>query len=223
MDFLQAEIIRKRKEIETIAQKNGSSKYVKRADVERHREEMYLKEQHELELSRKEKRLTDEQSKIKQQPKIEIQPISLATIDESFDNADIIKRLRLRGQPIKLFGESDIERIQRLKKCEVNDIRQTNGQTNELRALLQAGEKGLTEDLLKGIAPNKPKDEENDKYADVDTSVINLTLLKENPSQASFLITIYLKRITREWGLNLQNRKDEIKRSVDGKLKTGKN
>jgi pre-mRNA-splicing factor 18 len=223
MNFLQDEIERKRKAMQSFAQKTGISKYAKRGDLERMREEQYLIEQRETELLRQEKR-----QKLEQLTKPEInqsilsdriEPISIKAIDETFNVDDIIKRLRLRGQPIKMFAETDQERILRLKGCEVNEIR-ASGQTSELRALLLAGEKGLTEDLLKGLAPSKPIKEEVHKDAEVDTTQISLDLLKSNQKLITVLIAIYFKRVTTEWAIFLSNRSDEVKRSVDGKLKT---
>lgn len=40
-------------------------------------------------------------------------------VTESFDSFQVIRRLRERGEPIRLFGETDYDAFQRLRKIEI--------------------------------------------------------------------------------------------------------
>jgi pre-mRNA-splicing factor 18 len=216
MDFLQAEIEKKRKALDEYTLKTGKSKYVKRGDLEQFREEAYIREQREKEeLKVKEYLALSEAAEKKRAYTASV------NINETFENEDVVMRLRLRGQPVRLFGESNEERIVRLKECEVKEIR-VKGQSNELLAALRSQEKGMAEDLMKGKQPETIK-EVNEvaqvAEADVDTTKINLELLKSNAKLTALLIVIYFKKVNTDWGVYLQDRDEEEKRMAEGRLK----
>ena len=49
---------------------------------------------------------------------------------------EVIKRLRERGQPIKLFGESDEDTCNRLRQLEISEPDATNGIGNDFKAAM---------------------------------------------------------------------------------------
>lgn len=183
---------------------------MKRGDLERMREEEYLRKQREIEAKRiaEKRKLEKEVEKVApKKPKVEKVVLTYDNITENI----LVTRLRARGQPIKLFGESFEQRLERLKEVESKEERHVQV---TFANFMQAKEKDLTDEILLG----KTMDENIDKDADVDTSPISVDLLKDDREKALYLIPIYLKRMLRIWAQVLQERPDEVKRSTEGKL-----
>ncbi|ORZ39289.1 Prp18 domain-domain-containing protein [Catenaria anguillulae PL171] len=61
---------------------------------------------------------------------------------------EVIRRLRARGQPIRLFGESDAERIVRMRNIEADADDSDKGQRNEYARQLARTEVGLELEML---------------------------------------------------------------------------
>ncbi|KAI8895480.1 Prp18 domain-containing protein [Globomyces pollinis-pini] len=186
------------------------------------REEEYFREQ---EKERKEKEVKSASSHISQkdrkQTPVEKDTTNISVVKQQtfeLDETQIVSKLRQLDQPIRLFGETDEERLVRFKKL---DSMEERAEPVLFSHLLQATEQDLTEDLLQGVKPDEPvRKELLDKDAEVDTTIICLKLLKEEREKNLILMTVFLKRLIREWGLNLQKRPDEEKRSPQGKLAT---
>jgi pre-mRNA-splicing factor 18 len=135
---------------------------------------------------------------------------------------DIFKRLRAKGQPIRLFGESEQERWRRLGRVEASDDREL-GQKNDFKALMEATEEEM--ELLKhyGLAskdsagtttikPKKLKDIDNPEY---EPERIRSELLSSDPELLHRLISVYFKRLHKEWERKLQERPDEERLTDD--------
>ncbi|KAH9251281.1 hypothetical protein BASA81_010834 [Batrachochytrium salamandrivorans] len=250
MDILKAETERKRT---ALASAVGSqpSKYIKRADLEKIKAESYHRNQADLARHRSERLPTPsvpssantglasgslEEGCVSAHPSASL--VSNATEmakdkavqDEkkgneeliNLDEDEIIRRLRARDQPIRLFGESNQSRLGRLRKVESTEER-TDGQRNDLRDLLQAADKGLAENLLRGQG-SQDQDSQFEKrkaknlFKDIDTSIISLELLQDDRATTCNLISVYIKRLLLEWGNSLQSRPDEQRRTTQGKL-----
>ncbi|KAJ3275948.1 mRNA splicing protein prp18 [Terramyces sp. JEL0728] len=204
-----AEIEKKKKQQQEAASKIGS-KYVKRGDLERMREEEYLRKQRELEAKRiaEKRKLAVEVEKVApKKPKVETVVLTYDNITEDI----LTVRLRARSEPIKLFGEAFDQRLERLKEVESKE--QRNVQVT-FSNFMQARETDLADDLLLG----KPVEEDVDKDANVDTTPISMELLREDRERTLALIPIYLKRVLRVWAQTLHQRPEEVKRATQGKL-----
>ncbi|KAI8853516.1 hypothetical protein BC829DRAFT_424649 [Chytridium lagenaria] len=68
---------------------------------------------------------------------------------------EIIGRLRARGEPIRLFGETDRDRVRRLKVLESREER-TEGQRNDFQSLLDSADRGLALELLRNRVRSRP-------------------------------------------------------------------
>ncbi|KAL5039316.1 hypothetical protein BDV3_002673 [Batrachochytrium dendrobatidis] len=255
MDILKAETEKKRKALAS-ASKGLSSKYIKRADLNKIDIENYHKNQVETERLRKLRLLsvnpasetlstginvndtlntsmtlelpavstlsdvetTQKMTKAAQDTKDDNDNEQLINLDED----EIIRRLRARDQPIRLFGESNQQRLGRLRKVESTE-ECTNGQRNDFKDLLQAADKGLAETLLRGKG-NQEADAQFEKkkaknpFKDIDTSIISLELLQADRDTTCNLIAVYIKRLLLEWAKELQSRPDEQRRTTQGKL-----
>ncbi|KAJ3292991.1 mRNA splicing protein prp18 [Borealophlyctis nickersoniae] len=254
MDFLKAEMEKKRKALDQL-EKDGK-KYIKRGELERLREQQYREEQEREEQRRREKQARDlaavgagtRSPKTGKEGSLAGRgsPALGAKASEStvggtesgdddddgtynISNEDILRRFRARDEPIRLFGETDRQRIRRLRKLEAMEER-TEGQRNDFRAALQKTDKALAmENMIRksstGDASEEVEDQFERKKRDgekevVDTSIISLDLLQKDPEKVRSLIGIYFKRVLKEWERTLNARPDDVKRSTQGKLQS---
>ncbi|KAF9971497.1 mRNA splicing protein prp18 [Actinomortierella ambigua] len=141
---------------------------------------------------------------------------------------EVIRRLRARGQPIRLFGETDQQRKIRLRALELVEDR-SEGQRNDFMRALENAETELHLEVLGQTADSsssKKKDKTKDKAGgaqdskQLDTSEISTKLIQKDQDKLYVLLYTYFKRRLREWEYDLDERPDEIKRSTAGKLAT---
>ncbi|KAF9153588.1 mRNA splicing protein prp18 [Mortierella sp. AD011] len=131
---------------------------------------------------------------------------------------EVVRRLRARGQPIRLFAETDQQRKIRLRALELVEDR-SEGQRNDFMRAMENAETGLHMEALAKDSKQEKK-EKTDITKDIDTSEISIDLLQKNQDKLYVLIYTYFKRLLREWEQDLDMRPDEIKRSTAGKLAT---
>ncbi|KAJ2803613.1 hypothetical protein H4R20_002816 [Coemansia guatemalensis] len=135
---------------------------------------------------------------------------------------EVVKRLRARGEPIRLFGESDEQRRRRLRHLELSEEK-TDGQQNEFRRMMAQVEAGAMLESLKRQA-NMDDDEEEkrrQKFAmlmEYDVSDISLELLRTDMDRLNTLLYVYFKRLLYEWGDYLASRPEDERRSAEGKM-----
>jgi pre-mRNA-splicing factor 18 len=118
----------------------------------------------------------------------------------NISNEETIRRLRLKGQPIRLFGESDKERRLRLRALELIEEKggEKGGGTNDFKKALEDVE--LSErverhiDAARDGGKGKEKEKEGERGG-----VIDLTLIKSDPDKLYPLIYYALKRTLKEW------------------------
>ncbi|KAG0233675.1 mRNA splicing protein prp18 [Actinomortierella wolfii] len=138
---------------------------------------------------------------------------------------EVIRRLRARGQPIRLFGETDQQRKIRLRALELVEDR-TEGQRNDFMRALENAEAELHLEVLgQSDTSGKKKDKNKDKASgqeskQLDTSEISTKLIQKDQDKLYVLLYTYFKRRLREWEYDLDERPDDIKRSTAGKLAT---
>ncbi|KAJ2519087.1 hypothetical protein H4217_002912 [Coemansia sp. RSA 1939] len=139
---------------------------------------------------------------------------------------EIVKRLRARAEPIRLFGETDAQRRQRLRQLEVSEEKRgISGQQNEFRRALAQVEAGAMLEDLKRQSRTDDTDGEDVKrqrkyrlLMDHDVSAISLDLLRTDANQLHTLLYVYLKRLLYEWDDYLATRPDDERRTAEGKL-----
>lgn len=128
-----------------------------------------------------------------------------------------------------MFGESDRDRLIRLRRIEATE-ENTEGQHNDFRAALAAAERKLLEENLKGAQQrtsecsdqegegedpsSNAKTKEDDQ---LDTSIISLELLQSNLPETCRLIRVYFKRLLREWDTYLDSQPEEERRTAQGR------
>lgn len=153
----------------------------------------------------------------------------LSTKPEAFNisNPEAVRRLRAKGQPIRLFGESDSERRLRLRALELIEER-SEGQRNDFMRALEGMDKGLdlaelqrqggggssnpALDRLKNGAvkegsANPGSDSENPDSPAEGTSKtsaeqygeVDLALVRKNPAKVYPQIYYGIKTVLKEW------------------------
>ena len=198
MDALKAEIALKRKTVEGNV---GSrpTKYMRRGDIER------LKQEEEQKAKQEQARVVQEETRNKDEvvvteqakPVVESRDSSSPIPESSFNisNEETIRRLRAKGQPIRLFAESDRDRRLRLRALELieekGDDRQS-GQNDFKKALEDV------ENVERELR-NKSKGKRKDDAEEPNTGVLDLALIKTDPDRLYPLIYYALKRTLKEW------------------------
>jgi pre-mRNA-splicing factor 18 len=129
---------------------------------------------------------------------------------------ETIRRLRAKGQPIRLFGESDKERRLRLRALELIEEKghERHGGQNDFRKALEEVE---TREREMKAKEGQVKDKKKDVSA-AGTEVLDLDLLKTDKNRLYPIIYHAIKRILNEWKEAMDERPESVKRTTQGKL-----
>ena len=220
MDALKAEIATKRKAIQDDVQ--GPSKYMRRGDLERLKVEQEQKAREEGEklaashvsacvfyplspfhlISFHWRKQVGSSRASTNSPLPDSAAEPATTNPESsynLSNEETIRRLRVKGQPIRLFGESDRERRLRLRALELieeRDQERQGGQNDFKKALedVENVEKLMNKNVDGSSSAGKRKDETKDSV-----DILDLDLLKTDPQKVYPIIYYSLKRRLKEW------------------------
>jgi len=122
--------------------------------------------------------------------------------------SECIRRLRAKGQPILLFGETEKERRLRLRALELLDERdgKVGGGTNEFKKALEEAQKAMDYRDMDGRAKGKGKGREGEGQGEdedeasaskrrrrEEPEILNLDLVKSEPKKVYPLIYYALK------------------------------
>ncbi|GJJ08543.1 hypothetical protein Clacol_002761 [Clathrus columnatus] len=225
MEALKAQIALKRKVLGEETD-NGSrpTKYMKKGDVEKIRlqQENERRERETREQSEKEK-YTEAQLENLARTSKSPGPSSVTPEPSkpegtfNVSNEEAIRRLRLKGQPIRLFGETDKDRRLRLRALELIEEKEKGGGTNDFKKALEDVENMQREERASNAKRDVSAGKEKEKLEER-TSVIDLGLVKTDPDRLHPLIYHALKRTLKEWEEFMDQRPDHIKHSMQGRL-----
>ncbi|KAB5589850.1 Pre-mRNA-splicing factor [Ceratobasidium theobromae] len=236
MDFLKAEIAAKRKSAD---ESNARpQKYMRKGDIERLKREQQEQEEANRfareEQERKEREVVENKyaTSSKSKSNSPFPDTGTPGDGEAFNisNEEAIRRLRQKGQPIRLFAETDRERRLRLRALELIEERGERGSSqNVFKKALEQMEGTLDKEEIERRAGHvdkgkQPGDEGATKAdtpkpaAAEENTIIDLALIKSNPDKLYPLIYYALKRVLKEWEQSMAERPDHIKRSTQGKL-----
>jgi len=219
MDSLKALVAEKRKALQDDSAR--PKKYMRKGDLERVREEQEAK-------AREEKRIAEEEIKREEEAKEAAKAAKKVTRtstplrdtespnpESSFNisNEETIRRLRAKGQPIRLFGESDKDRRLRLRALELIEERdhERQGGHNDFKKALEDVE-SVEKELQSKNTKGKKKGES------MNVGVLDVNLIKTDPDKLYPLIYYALKKVLKEWEEAMDERPEHIKRSNQGKL-----
>ena len=151
MDFLKAEIARKKRKLEEDKLINQDKKYFKRGDL--HAKEVERATQEAKEKEQKHKEEAEELRKFKEEGKAKSKscftfsnaisnqrcPVFFAEATVSAESfpllprVEVMRRLRERLEPITLFGEDEDEACKRLRNLEMNEPEKVEGIRNDFK------------------------------------------------------------------------------------------
>lgn len=130
-------------------------------------------------------------------------------------NADeISRRLRLKGEPIMIFAETENERVERLREAELHEEHgKQNSRTDYLKAL-----EGTETDL--SLSAERAQDPPRMREGVGMDQVLDLSLLRKDPAKLYPMIYYTLKGLFADWEADLAERPEEMRLSTDGRLHT---
>ncbi|XP_031571716.1 pre-mRNA-splicing factor 18-like [Actinia tenebrosa] len=227
MDFLLAEIDRKKKQLDQ-NEVTSNKKYFKRGELAAKQAEEYKRKQ---ELKRKEKeeryeKNTEEEGAFlpNKKRKGEDQEGKKQVL---MPREEVIKRLRERGEPIRLFGETDEEAYQRQRRIEMMAPEINKGFRNDLRAAMEKIDQEYLADLIKqGDGITHDKDEEDQVLLHKKIKKVTFDEIQElaqgmgkgDAKLDQEVILKFVEFLLDQWEQELNNKPEEIKRTLEGKL-----
>ena len=125
----------------------------------------------------------------------------------NISNDETVRRLRTKGQPVRLFGESDKERRLRLRALELIEEKghdRAGGQNDFRKALedVESAERELKDRTSVSDAGKGKKKGD----AEGEGGVLDLGLIKTDPDKLYPIIYFALKRTLKEWEESLAER-----------------
>ncbi|KAB0407073.1 hypothetical protein E2I00_018045 [Balaenoptera physalus] len=207
MDVLKSEILRKRQLVEDRNLLVENKKYFKRSELAKKEEEAYFErcgykipEFDCFQLSDKiQPKEEDQKPLTSSNPVLELE-LAEEKLPMTLSRQEVIRRLRERGEPIRLFGETDYDAFQRLRKIEILTPEVNKGLRNDLKAALDKIDQQYLNELVGGQEPGE-EDTQNDLKVHEENTTIE---------ELEFLLGV--------WAKELNAREDYVKRSVQGKL-----
>lgn len=121
-------------------------------------------------------------------------PSSSSTFNIS--NEEAIRRLRAKGQPIRLFGESDRDRRLRLRALELIEEKEheRHGGQNDFKKALEDVETRAQKEMAE-----KARKKEGREGREGGVEILDLGLIKTDPDKLYPIIYYALKRTLKEW------------------------
>ncbi|KAK2190179.1 hypothetical protein NP493_87g03010 [Ridgeia piscesae] len=194
-----------------------SKKYFKRGDLAVKQEEEYLKKYKKNLLI----------NKPKQADKSDAVASSSQTGQEEkhrLSRKEVIWRLRERGEPITLFGETEEEAFQRLKKLEMLEPEVDKGFKNDMQTAMDEVDRVYLKEVLKSAGCDPTVARSTDvKVKDDIVSIEEIlksaeSLGKGDTALDCDVILNFLKLILKKWGDALNSRDVQDKMAFRGKL-----
>jgi len=229
---LRAEIERKRKNVESMNVLLPERKCFRRGDLEAKHEEAYWKNYY----------LKSDDNSSKASSSIDDTNEKATALNEKFQlssRTDVIKKLRERNQPIRLFGESDLDSYRRLRLLETTEP-ELKGQRNDFKVamdkidreylalILHANNPSRSEETntddkddeteVGPPIPNQPEEVKEDSGYDLPDIIEQIkTTRKGNRAYDCQVVLNYFKFILKKWSQELTLRELDEKKNCTRK------
>ncbi|CAG5123698.1 unnamed protein product [Candidula unifasciata] len=219
MDVLKAEIERKKRQLqENNLINDPKRKYFKRADLEAKQAQEYWKKHSNTARSENSSQADEgHESATSGEGKTSDRLTQLP-------RKEVIRRLRERGEPIKLFGEDDIDAYRRLKKLETTepDV-QGEGFENDFQAAMEKVDQDYLNEIIKSTGGDEAKQSIDVSVKDDGTTLEDLARMRQELGQGDKdknheVVLRYFKFVLKKWGEKLNQRSEEEKRTIKGKM-----
>ncbi|KAK5928169.1 pre-mRNA-splicing factor 18 isoform X3 [Gymnodraco acuticeps] len=218
MDILKAEIARKRKLIEDKSLIDDNKKFFKRSDLARMEQEDYF-----IRCGYKNDNKEEDEPSTSAKPVLTLE-LTEEKLPMSLSRQEVIRRLRERGEPIRMFAESDYDAFQRLRKIEIQTPEVNKGLRNDLKAAMDKIDAQYLNEIVGGTEPGEVDTQHDLKVHEENTTIEELevtlgrTLGKGDDNGDQDVIDKFLRFLLGVWAKDLNRREDHVKRSVQGKL-----
>ncbi|OWR41432.1 pre-mRNA-splicing factor 18 like protein [Danaus plexippus plexippus] len=218
MDILRAEIAKKRKQLEEKDILRPAKKYFKRSELLAKEHEEYLKKYCPSITNNEEDNETENAEKAKKQENETDQTESI-----SLPRAEVVKRLRDRGHPIVLFGESELQSFKRLRRIEIQEPEANRGFRNDFQeAMEQVDQAYLDEILALGTQNDSEKLQKEDALDDSVTyeyiQEMSVTMGKGDRNHDMNVIMTLLQFLLKLWGQQLNAATGDQKTAIKHKM-----
>ncbi|XP_056653310.1 pre-mRNA-splicing factor 18-like isoform X4 [Monodelphis domestica] len=164
MEKLKAEICQKLKLVEDQNLLGERKKYFKRSELAK-KEEAYF-ERSGYKIQPKEK---DQKPLPSPNPVLEVEPAE-GKLPVTLSRPQVLRQFRERGEPVRLFGETDYDAFLRLRKIEILTPEVNKGLRNDLKAALDKIDQQDLDEMASGQEPG-----ENDTRNDLKVHEENIT------------------------------------------------
>jgi pre-mRNA-splicing factor 18 len=227
MDLLKQEIERKRKELAEASANCNGKKYQKKGDLISAQTKIYIEKRFGKQKEDEEDNEKDELKSSNYSSKYDRNKLlqkSNETEKKILPRSEINRRLRERGQPICLFGETDTDAAKRLKIVETNEPREV-GMRNDFKTAMDKSEQESLNEIMNSIETNKDRDatkSQTEVEIKDDAVTFNeiLELSKDPTNNGNQLVLKYCKFIVKKWGQELNNRSLTEKLTTKGRIET---
>ncbi|KAI1294871.1 Pre-mRNA-splicing factor 18 [Halotydeus destructor] len=226
MDFLKAEIARKRKLLQEQSIVGPEKKFFKRSELIKKEEDDYWDRQRVL----KGKHQDDEDEATSSTTLLTSVVKDDGEEERILNRKEVVRRLRERNEPISLFAENEIMAYKRLKQLELLEPEHNRGLRNDYQAAMDKVDQSYLDELLKsgGVGDDDKKTNANDvKVVETNTSIDEIKVMaatlgrkKDDLKRDSEVVLVFWKFLLELWGKRLNERLDEDKTSTAGKIQS---
>ncbi|XP_019871019.1 pre-mRNA-splicing factor 18 [Aethina tumida] len=211
MDILKAEIARKRKLLEEKELLGSDKKYFKRG-------ELIAKEKDEY--HQKYSLVKEETNKVTTS---NTDSASEADVQSNLPFKEVMARLRDRGEPIILFGETELDTFKRLRKLELLEPEVNKGFRNDFQEAMEQVDQAYLDELLTSADDSKLDNKSKSKQEEVIKSHEEIGEMAKKMGRGDkehdmTVIVHFIQLILAKWSEQLQNRSAEEKSGTKGKL-----
>ncbi|KAG7212948.1 hypothetical protein KM043_002289 [Ampulex compressa] len=212
MDILKAEIMKKRKELEQSNVLQNNKKYFKRG-------ELISKDKEVQEISK----TTSDTIKLDTAEQLEESVTNNSSEHLTLSRPEVVRRLRERGEPIMLFGESEIEAFKRLRKHEILEPEVNRGFRNDFQEAMEQVDQAYLNEILSSSKPQNRDGKGDVNVPDEGVTYEDLQKMsvKLNKGDKEFdmnVITQFIQFLVQMWGNQLNSRSTAEKMSTRGKM-----
>eukprot|EP00033_Pygsuia_biforma_P001342 GCRY01001520.1.p1 GENE.GCRY01001520.1~~GCRY01001520.1.p1 ORF type:complete len:374 (-),score=96.27 GCRY01001520.1:437-1558(-) len=166
MDFLKAEILKKKKEVEEV---KGKKRWVKNGELKnatyekiREEEKKEMEKKNLEKLRKRQRELNLKETKVEEEESEKKSKVNLQTVKVTLPKEEVFKRLRVLEEPITLFGETEEARYSRMLILETESNLKKSlmpGMVNDLgNAMREMEEEDLKETGDRGDTNIKTED-----------------------------------------------------------------
>ncbi|PIK45573.1 putative pre-mRNA-splicing factor 18 [Apostichopus japonicus] len=141
----------------------------------------------------------------------------------TYSRQEVIRGLRERGEPIRLFGETNSEAFYRLRRIEMLAPEVNKGLRNDFKDAMDKVDQQYLEEMVKGHGEDENTKAYDIKLHEDGTTMEELLELSQQvgtEENDNKLVTKFIRFLQTRWAEDLNSRQTDEKRNMKGKLQT---